>query len=345
MRPLPQKFHRAALIALCLSTGCSRGSADVKQAASPLAPSVSGLAVQGSCRTIADNSGTLLLKQDLSGFDSFCLRFVGGSGELNCQGHDVQGIDVSDVHGLTIRNCRMRGFSSTRSTDVMLVDNVLIAETQNTVGTVVRFSEGSNNRIVQNTIDGSWRGQKYPFGGYPPGADDGILFENDANLLIEGNVIRNVWDCGIERLGNRTDPITIRNNNIVNAADCGIGSWFSAGWQDSVIVDNTVTSSGSFAHIYFSSTQNRGVDHITFRNNVFANNRFHYPSSMGVPSVNIDYLTAATRLPMDIGNNVFRNNDFGGDILAPRLAPAGGFVDGGANVCRQDVKSARSCVR
>jgi hypothetical protein len=264
---------------------------------------------------------------------------------LDCQGHDVQGIDVSDVHGLTIRNCRMQGFSSTRSSDVAFVGNVLTADTRKTVASVVRFAEGTNNRVIDNTIDGSWRGQKYPFGGYPPGADDGILIENDANLVIEGNTIRNVWDCGIERLGNSTDPITIRNNDITNVAECGLGGWFSAGWRDSIIADNTVSNSGAFAHFYFSPTQNKGVDHITFRNNVFENNRFQFPSSMGVPSVNIDYVTGTARFPLDIGNNIFRNNDFGGDILAPRLAPAFGFVDGGENICRQDGTASLACVR
>lgn len=338
-------LSRVTLLALCVSAACSRGGSNPAGTESPVAPSTAALTVQGSCRTIVDNTGPLVLKQDLSGVDPYCLRFVGGSGELNCQGHDVQGIEVLDVHGLTIRNCRMIGFSSVRSSEVTLVDNLLTADSRKTVGTVVRFAEGTNNRVVQNTIDGSWRGQKYPFGGYPPGADDGILIENDANLLIEGNAIRNVWDCGIERLGNRTDPVTIRNNDIANAADCGIGGWFSAGWRDAVIVNNTVTNSGSFAHIYFSPSQNKGVGAITFRNNVFEYNRFQYPSSMGMPSVNIDYVTATARMPVDIGNNIFRNNDFGSDIPAPRLAPAGGFVDGGDNICRQETKSALACLR
>jgi hypothetical protein len=66
---------------------------------------------------------------------------------------------------------------------------------------------------------------------------------------------------------------------------------------------------------------------------------------MGVPSVNIDYVTGTARFPLDIGNNIFRNNDFGGDILAPRLAPAFGFVDGGENICRQDGTASLACVR
>jgi Right handed beta helix region len=338
-------FPRVALLALCVSTACSRGASNLPKATSPFAPSTSDLGVQGSCQTIVDNTGTLALKQDLSGNDTSCLRLVGGSGDLDCQGHDVQSIELTDVHGLTIHNCRMQGVSSTRSSNVTLVGNVLTADTRKTVATVVRFADGTNNRVIDNTIDGSWRGQKYPFGGYPPGADDGIVIENDANLLIEGNAIRNVWDCGIERLGNRTDPITIRDNAITNAAECGLGGWFSSGWRDSIIADNTVSNSGAFARIYFSATQNKGVDHITFRNNVFENNRFQYPSSMGVPSVNIDYLTATARMPLDIGNNIFRNNDFGSDILAPRLSPASGFVDGGENICRQDGKSSLTCVR
>ena len=333
------------LLALCVSTACSRAASTPSKTESPFAPSGVDLTVQGSCQTIVDNTGVLALKQDLSGFDSSCLRFVGGSGELNCLGHDVQSIELSDVHGLTIHNCRMRSVVAMRSSDVTLVDNTITADIRKTVGAVVRFAEGTNNRIVQNTIDGSWHGQSYPFGGYPPGADDGILIENDGNLLIESNAIRNVWDCGIERIGNRTDPVTIRNNEIDNAAECGIGSWFAAGWRDSLIFGNSVSNSGAFAKLFYSTTQNKGVDHLTLRNNVFENNQFRSSRNPTKPSVTIDYVTGASRLPLDIGNNIFRNNDFGSDILAPRLTPGGGFVDGGENICRQDGTSSLSCVR
>jgi hypothetical protein len=333
------------LVALCVSTACSKGVSTVPRGESPFAPSGSSLAVLGSCQTILDNTGALALKQDLSGVDASCLRFVGGSGELNCQGHDVQSIELSDVHGLTIRNCRMRSVVATRSSGITLADNIVTADTRKTVGSAIRFSDGTNNRLIQNTIDGGWHGQPYPFGGYPPGADDGILIENDGNLLIESNVIRNVWDCGIERIGNGTDPITIRNNDIANAAECGIGSWFAAGWRDSLIFGNSVSNSGTFAELFYSTTQNRGVDHLTFRNNVFENNQFRSSLNPAKPSVTIDYASGAAKLPLDIGNNVFRNNDFGSDILAPRLAPTSGFVDGGENICRQDGKSSLSCVR
>ena len=340
-----QQLARAVFVALCVSTACSRGSSDSPRTESPLAPSAANLAVQGSCQTITGNSGVLSLKHDLSGFDSYCLRIAGGSGELNCLGHDIQSLELSDVHGMTVHNCRMRGLMSSRSSDITVVDNVFTADTRKTVATVLHFKDGTNNRVVANTIDGSWGLQPFPPGGFPPGADDGILIENDANLLIEGNTIHNVWDCGVERLGNRTDPVTIRGNTITFAGECGIGGWFAAGWSDALIIDNTVEASGSFASIYYSPNQNRGVDHITFRNNVFEGNRFRNPWRPGAASVRIDYVTGTSRLPVDIGNNIFRNNDFGGNILAPQLAPAFGFVDGGDNICREDGKSALRCVR
>ncbi|HEX7794864.1 MAG TPA: right-handed parallel beta-helix repeat-containing protein [Vicinamibacterales bacterium] len=334
----------AAILALCLSSACARGS-NAQRSESPLAPSGTNLSVSGTCQTITNNAGTLALKQDLSGADPSCLKVTGGSGELDCLGHDIQGLELTDVHGFTIRNCRMRSFNAMRSTDVTVTSNVITADTHKTVAGVVRFADGGNNRIVSNTIDGGWAGQPYPLGGFPPGADDGILIDNTGSLLIEGNSIRNVWDCGIERLGNRTDAVTIRNNDIANAGECGIGGWFAAGWQDSLITDNTVSSSEKFGDFYYSPQQNRGVDHITFRNNVFENNRFINTLNRAMPSVTIDYVTATSRFPIDIGNNIFRNNDFGGDILAPRLAPPFGFVDGGDNICHQDGKSSLTCVR
>ena len=60
---LRQTFPRAALIALCVSTACSRGASSLQKTESPLAPSVSDLAVQATCRTITNNTGSLLLKQ------------------------------------------------------------------------------------------------------------------------------------------------------------------------------------------------------------------------------------------------------------------------------------------
>lgn len=334
----------ATILTLCLSS-CARSASNAQRAESPFVPSGANLSVSSACQTIVNNTGTLALKQDLSGADPYCLKLAGGSGELDCLGHDVQGLELTDVQNLTIRNCRMRLVIATRTTGVTLANSVITADPYRTLDAVVHFLDGSNNRIVQNTIDGSWAGQRHPLGGYPPGADDGIAIENEGNLLIEGNTIRNVWDCGIERLGNRTDPVTIRSNDISNAAECGIGSWFAAGWQDSLIMDNTVSTSGKFGEFYYSPTQNRGVDHIAFRNNVFENNRFNNQLDRALPSVSIDYVTGTSRFPIDIGNNIFRNNDFGGDLLAPRLAPAFGFVDGGENVCRQDGKSSLACVR
>jgi len=334
----------AAILALCISSACARGS-NAQRSESPLAPSGTNLSVSGTCQTVTNNTGTLALKQDLSGTDQYCLKVTGGSGELDCLGHDIQGLELTNVHGFTVRNCHMRGLNAMQSTDVTVVNNVITADTRKTVAGAVRFADGSNNRIVQNTIDGGWAGQPYPPGGFPPGADDGILIDNTGNLVIEANAIRNVWDCGIERLGNRTDAVTIRNNDIANAGECGIGGWFAAGWQDSLIADNTVSASDKFGDFYYSSQQNRGVDHITFRNNVFENNRFINTLNRAMPSVTIDYVTGTSRFPIDIGNNVFRNNDFGGDILAPRLAPPFGFVDGGDNVCHPDGKSSLTCVR
>jgi len=335
----------AAILALCLSFACARNATSPQPAQSPVAPSNANLSVAGTCRTIANNTGTLALKQDVSGADPYCLKFTGGSGELDCLGHDIQGLELTGVHDLTIRNCRMRLVTATQSTSVTLANNIITADMYKTIDAVVRFSGGSNNRIIQNTIDGSWAGQAHPLGGYPSGADDGIVIENDGNLLIEGNTIRNNWDCGIERIGNRTDPVTIRSNDISHSAESGIVGWFAAGWQDSLITDNTVSTSGKFGELYYSPQQNRGVDHITFRNNVFENNRFTNPLNRALPSLTIDYVTGTSRFPIDIANNIFRNNDFGGDVLAPRLAPPFGFVDGGDNICQQDAKSSLTCVR
>jgi len=289
----------------------------------------------------------LRLKQDLAGPDP-CLVFLGGSGELDCQGHAVQGIRLSDTHDFSIRNCRTPSITATHSTQLTLSDNIIVADRQKTIGAAVWLADGQSNPVVQNTIDGGWHGEPWGAGGgYPPGADDGVVMDNEANTVIDGNTIRNVWDCGIERLGNRTDSVTVRNNTINNAAECAIGSWFAAGWRDSVFAGNSVSNTGLLIDFYFSPNQNHGVDHLTLRNNVFENNRFVNPSNRNSPSLRIDFGTSSSRsgMPVDVGNNIFRDNDFGADVMAPLLLPTFGFIDAGGNVCRGNGASTLTCAR
>jgi hypothetical protein len=315
------------------------------RAESPFSPSSANPAIASSCRTILNNTDSVRLKQDLSGPDP-CLVFLSGTGELDCEGHAVQGLRVSDMHDFSIRNCHTTSITATQSTQLTIVDNVVVADRQKTIGAGVWLANGHNNRVLQNTIDGGWHGEPWAAGGgYPPGADDGVVLDNEVNTVIQGNTIRNVWDCGIERLGNKTDSITIRNNTISNAAECGIGSWFAAGWRDSVFAGNTVTNSAVMVDFYFSPNQNRGVDHLTLRNNLFENNRFVNPSNPNSPSLRIDFGASALKLglPVDVGNNIIRDNDFGADVAAPMLLPTLGFVDAGGNVCRVDGRSALSC--
>src|SRR5207248_1558095 len=102
--------------------------------------------------------------------------FLGGTGELDCAGHAVSGIRLSGMHDFSVRNCRTTSIMATRSTDLTIADNVVVADRQKTIGASVWLADGANNRVFDNVIDGGWHGEPPAAGGgYPPGADDGVV--------------------------------------------------------------------------------------------------------------------------------------------------------------------------
>lgn len=220
---------------------------------------------------------------------------------------------------------------------------------------------GSQNRILGNLLDGGSPGvldYKYQ------GADDGIALFDESATLIQGNTIRNVFDCGVEWIGTITSNV-IDGNTISNAGYCGVGGWYWLGLIGSTVSNNTMSNLPHMFWIYRNYGL-RGAGFIQapanaipadsgvyFKDNLFSGNRYTGPVRAGGGggalqlTDNLGYLfgapgnirpgtTEPTAADFHISNNVFKNNDFTRAQLGPSFGgrPNNGFVtDGGGNIC------------
>ncbi len=220
---------------------------------------------------------------------------------------------------------------------------------------VVRIS-GNSNKVIGNTIDGESDGifRSPPGGAFSSdnksiGADDGIVIgrgEANNNVILQGNTIRNVWDCGIETLG----PIfnsQFTDNNITNAGLCGIGAWYFNSFKGNTISNNVINNVPQIFTFLRTSTYQGSHSNFAppyyFKDNIFTGNKFINPkigysnASAHIYFVASDggsYLNSQPLTDSDLitGNNIFTNNDFGKILNAPEFSPKSMIVDGGGNV-------------
>ena len=299
-----------------------------------------------------------------------CLRFTSNAGvTLDCQGHEVSSIGLNNVQQFTIRNCRMHAglnqtlriissrqvlvqnsdvlgsvFVSSGNQDVTLDHNTfkwpaLPPNFSSFESAEVYLSGGQNTRVVNNFIDGAWDGGLGSTYGHQ-GCDDGVLLNNEINLVVDGNTIQNVFDAGVEP-GASDTPIhaTIENNTIAGAGYTGIGGYYTRGWENSIFRNNTVRHSPSLLYFTSSDAQRIGVTSMTLTNCQFTDNTFidqvALPAAYGGQMTSVfavNYLAGG--LPYTVSGNLVRGNNFGTTGIAPSLQPLAGFIDGGGNICR-----------
>jgi len=348
-----------------IGPGASTISAGYESKTATLGISVSGNGEIVGCGTFT-GVGPFTVATDLKG-STFCLRFSdSASAQLDCQGHDVSSLSLSNVQGFTLRNCALQA-GENRTLQVLDSVNVTIDSADVLGGVYLRacvgctlshsrfifpvrppdpsgtfvssevfLIDGRNNRIIQNTIDGGWDGNvgsTYQ----AQGCDDGLLL--DANDVVQGNTIRNAFDAAIESSTSVVPlTVTIRDNTIAHMGFTGIGGYYVPGWQDSVFSGNTVSDSPSLLYFDGSGAKQASLTSLTLVNNRFEGNTLlnpvRLPQKYGgafTPAMTVNYVTAG--LPFEVSDNVLRSNNFGMSTAGPALAPATGFVDGGGNVC------------
>jgi hypothetical protein len=222
---------------------------------------------------------------------------------------------------------------------------------------------GSGNTVLSNTLDGKWSGTLPPLD-HLDGTDDGVVLSDEDNDLVLNNTISNVYDCGIETLGNLT-ALKLINNSITKAGITGIGGWYWNSLSGSLIAENTIDQSGYlllFTRIYglraagYDPAKKRPAEQaVLFQDNVFDHNRFTNPSSyvyfkdgaaahlpvyqlMGFSGMlsTAPGETVPTDAQFQLTNNVFRNNQVGTARKAPNFGSPvvpGLVIDGAGNQC------------
>ncbi len=208
---------------------------------------------------------------------------------------------------------------------------------------------GTNNKIINNDIDGKSDGIFNSELYKNIGADDGIIIQDESNDLIQDNRIKNNWDCGIETAGLVTDTQFVKNT-ITNSGVCGVGGWYWNSWKGNKVIGNIVDYTPQLFAIYRSyGLRPGGSDtpkdtYVYFQDNVFDNNKFINPRIAPAYSANFNFrdFGALSALPGElpvtpdkviIGNNKFMNNDFSTLLLPPYFIPQSMIVDGGGNIC------------
>jgi hypothetical protein len=241
----------------------------------------------------------------------------------------------------------------------------------NIVSGIVVTAWGAHNKILNNFMDGHWdglRGNRWSLNG----ADDGVLIQDETDLVVANNVIQNVCDTGIEASGLLTSS-TLSGNYILNANFATIGGWYWSSVANTTFSANVGENSGHLFHFfraYGLRPAGGDINHtipadtaVLFRDNVFSGN-----VSINTAAVNSLAPTLSTYLPIfdlmaydggisntvgeraalaadfQLTNNLFKNNVFAATYDAPWFGSgpivAGRIIDGGGNFCKASTTTA-----
>ena len=274
-------------------------------------------------------SGAYVLGSDISASVPFgpCLSILASSVQLDCRNHTVTGMLVSNVSNVLVTDCVFITQALGSGQSFANVDHSTnVTFEHNTLSAIV-LSGGSNNRVLQNTIDGGYDGS-----GRQVGQDDGVILIDEANDTIQGNVIRNVFDAGIEGIDAVTNSL-IANNTIVNTGTTGIGSYWCTSWTGNTISGNDVSRTPGLFFFEYRVGTSKCVNPSTagaFANNRMVGNRFSNRVPGGVePSLWFNFPTLGAA---GVFNNLIQGNDVG-TAQGPAVVPASGFINGGGNIC------------
>ena len=286
--------------------------------------------------------GTYVLTGDVaegSSSDTSCIHIASSDVTLDCARHTVAGyIRIANgSSNVTIRNCLATGLvpvidasglvveHSSFSTPIYLSGaerSVLRANTVAVHGSpnaAIAISHGHDNQVLENTIDG----------GGARGADDGVLLSDESNDTISDNIIRNVFDAGIESL-NALSHTTIANNAISNTVTAGVGAYWCTAWQDVTITGNRFSATRAGIRVEYANdfhcTSWGSAPQPLFSRNVIAGNTIE-PGVPTTPGIRVQL----QEWQQSVSDNVIRGNTFGASSID--VQPLSGFVDGGGNVC------------
>jgi parallel beta-helix repeat protein len=242
----------AAVSATGLVTATGFGSATVTATAAGAKGTLSISVVRvgtamttiSACQAITA-PGSYVLNSDLPATGTGqCLKLVGVSAvQIDCRGHAVSGVFVSDANTVTISNCVITGGETGLGAFPVVIssgNSVTVTNCDVTTSTAdaIYMADGTNNQVLQSTITGG-----YPGGPASAGADDGIQLVYETGDIIQGNTISNFFDAGIEGADTVANT-TFASNTITNTGANGIGTYWCTNWTNNVVRLNNVSQSG-----------------------------------------------------------------------------------------------------
>lgn len=269
-------------------------------------------------------------------------------------------VNVNQARALLFDNNTLRGTYQQYYAEASVIrGNQIRTTSPDVLAGLVVSAYGRHTQVLGNTLDGGWDAFRAGWNG----ADDGVMLSDETDALVRDNDMRNLFDCGIEWAGVVT-RMTAVNNRIDNAAICGVGAWYWASLQDSVVADNRVQRSPRlFLFQRYFGLRPAGWDErqrmpaetwLGWRRNRFERN--HLASTPGGSQIESavlqvfgpdDYANLRVsalpgeRLPtaqeLVVHDNLFKENDFGLQRPSPVFASTvwpGAVVDGGGNRCQ-----------
>ncbi|MGE3341216.1 MAG: S-layer homology domain-containing protein [Candidatus Altimarinota bacterium] len=302
------------------------------------------LSVKDVTRFTVENC-TLALTSDISFFTVMSLNnssqgiiknnVIGAENKLNI----INGENVSFIQ--LLQNQVLGSYELSVSHHNKISNNGFYPSANSKGACVVNLSGGSNNEVLNNSIDGRSDGVFNFQYDQNIGFDDGICFGYESFDRIEGNTVLNHWDCAIETLGDVSDSL-IRGNRLVNNGVCGIGGWHHNHWRNNTVAKNVVENSPSL-FTFFQAAAPPDLDAVYFfEENQFIDNRLigFRAGAPGVPSQGFGFgFGQDTAIRLNLNNNLIMNNDFG-DTNSPVLfLPGSAFIDGGDNRCSTETSS------
>jgi parallel beta helix pectate lyase-like protein len=192
----------------------------------------------------------------------------------NCENHSINHITLTNVSASTVANCNAAAIELFGVRDSVVIRN-------HTRGVGLQISAGidakggSGNRIVDNVVDGAWNGDAAS----RTGADDGVLLYGESGDIVQGNVIRNVRDAGIEGVSSVTNTI-VSYNAIERVAIGGIGAYRNTKWRGNTIEGNLVSQTQSM-FLFMNEAVGGVTSGFAFWHNQILNNRFYSQTGTG----------------------------------------------------------------
>jgi len=238
--------------------------------------------------------------------------------------NNIGGTVVYQVSRGFVSNNQIVGYAQYFSHDVTI--------SQNTTSEIA-LSEGYNNQVLNNTIDGKWDGV-IPLspGEVNAGVFGVVLYKETADLISE-NDIGNFWEAGIA-LEDSLANTTISMNSIHHVLGPMIEAFGSLDWQGIRILDNQADDVAQLFTIRYLPQVTPPPPTVHFENNSFVGNDLAHANGrdyFGTGPRSLILINSAEPVQILVDNNVFENNTFG--LYAPQLTPATGFIDGGGNIC------------